>query len=291
MGFDRPKNGAEQAERGDQLQDCAAMSCCAPGRTDDPDDSPAASAPSCLPTPDAAGASDQGSSNRVLISGGSFQMGTSGPIAYPADGETAVHTVAVSPFLIDQTAVTNDRFARFVAETGYITDAERYGWSFVFGGLLPDDFEETRGVAHAPWWRQVFGADWSHPEGPHSDLRERGDHPVIHISHNDAMVFCEWTGCRLPTEAEWEFAARGGLDGRTFPWGDDREPDGQHRMNVWQGEFPSTNTADDGFVGTAPVTAYEPNANGLYNMCGNVWEWCSDWFGAVRASWSTVTGG
>lgn len=217
---------------------------------------------------------------RVSIADGSFRMGTAGPAAYPADGETAVHTVQLSPFLIDPVAVTNDRFARFIAETGYETDAQRYGWSFVFGGLLPDDFEETRGVAHAPWWRQVFGASWAHPEGPHSNLDGRGEHPAVHVSHNDALAFCEWDGSRLPTEAQWEYAARGGLAGRTFPWGDEREPDGRHRMNVWQGDFPARNTAADGFVGTAPVSAFEPNGYGLYNMCGNVWEWCSDWFAA-----------
>ena len=120
-----------------------------------------------------------------------------------------------------------------------VTEAERFGWSFVFAGLLPDDFPETRSVANAPWWRQVFGADWSHPEGPHSDLDGRADHPVVHVSWSDAQAFCRWSGTRLPTEAEWEFAAAGGLESAVFPWGDELEPGGEHRMNVFQGTFPA----------------------------------------------------
>ena len=205
-------------------------------------------------------------------------MGTAGPVAYPTDGESQLHEVELDGFLLDRCAVTNERFARFVAATGHVTDAERYGWSFVFGGLLPDDFEDTRGVAAAPWWRQVFGADWRHPEGPHSDLDGRGEHPVIHVSFDDALAFCEWADARLPTEAEWERAARDGRDGAIFPWGDELEPNGEHRMNVWQGSFPDANSAADGFVGTAPVDAFAPSDFGLWNMCGNVWEWCADWF-------------
>ncbi len=207
-------------------------------------------------------------------------MGTGGEVAYPQDGESHLHPVQLAPFTIDVHAVSNDRFAGFVDATGFVTDAERYGWSFVFGGLLPDDFPDTRGVATAPWWRQVFGATWRHPEGPRSDLGGRGDHPAIHVSHDDALAFCEWDGSRLPTEAQWEYAARGGLDGAIFPWGDELEPAGRHLMNVWQGEFPSDNTGADGFVGTAPVDAYEPNGHGLLNTCGNVWEWCADWYAA-----------
>lgn len=195
-----------------------------------------------------------------------------------ADGEHPVHLVRLPPFRISRFAVSNDQFAAFVDATGHVTDAERYGWSFVFAGLLPDDFVETRGVVGAEWWRQVFGASWRHPEGPHSDLDGRGDHPVVHVSWLDAVAYCRWTGTRLPTEAEWEHAARGGLVGCAFPWGDELEPAGEHRMNVWQGRFPVENTAEDGFVGTAPVHAYEPNGFGLWNMCGNVWEWCADWF-------------
>lgn len=205
-------------------------------------------------------------------------MGTAGPMAQPADGEHVLHPVRVGPFELDAHAVSNARFAEFVESTGHVTDAERAGWAFVFGGLLPDDFPPTRGVAAAPWWRQVHGADWAHPEGPHSSVDDRPDHPVVQVSHGDALAFCAWEGSRLPTEAEWEFAARGGIEGALFPWGDELEPGGEHRMNVWQGSFPDARTVDDGWYGTAPVDAFAPNGFGLHNMCGNVWEWCADWF-------------
>ncbi len=161
---------------------------------------------------------------------------------------------------------------------GYVTEAERFGWSFVFGGFLPEDFPATRAVAKAPWWRQVEGADWRHPEGPDSSVAERASHPVVHVSWNDAQAYCAWAGARLPTEAEWEYAAGGGLSGKRFPWGDDLEPGGEHRMNVWQGRFPAENSEADGFAGTCPVDEFPPNGYGLFNMTGNVWEWCSDWF-------------
>ena len=181
-------------------------------------------------------------------------------------------------FLIDAVAVSNEAFATFVEETGYETEAERFGWSFVFAGHLPDDFPPTQAVAEAPWWRKVDGADWRHPEGPHSSIDDRPVHPVVHVSWNDADAYCSWAGWRLPTEAEWEFAARGGLEGRAFPWGDEREPDGEHRMNVWQGSFPTKNTEADGYYGTCPVDAFPPNGYGLHNVTGNVWEWAADWF-------------
>jgi len=217
----------------------------------------------------------------VDLPGGEFEMGSQDELAYPADGESPVRRFTVSAFSIEAEAVTNDRFAEFAAETGHQTDAERLGWSFVFGGLLPDDFEPTRGVAHAPWWRQVEGADWRRPEGPQCTLEDRGDHPVVHVSWNDAVAYCAWARARLPTEAEWEYAARGGLEGKAFPWGDELEPDGEHRMNVWQGQFPSTNTLADGYYGTAPASAFEPNGYGLKNMTGNVWEWVADRFDPV----------
>jgi sulfatase modifying factor 1 len=219
-------------------------------------------------------------STAVLLEGGEFLMGTNDPDGFPADGEGPVRPVTLDPFWMDAVAVTNARFAKFVEEAAHVTEAERYGWSFVFGGLLPDDFPDTQGAAQAPWWRQVHGADWRHPEGPQSSIDERLDHPVVHVSWRDARAYCQWAGLRLPSEAEWEYAARGGLVQRRLPWGDDLEPGGEHRMNVWQGDFPSRNTLDDGYLGTCPVDAFPPNGRGLHNTSGNVWEWCRDWFHA-----------
>ena len=208
---------------------------------------------------------------------GAFLMGSDeGP--YPEDGEGPVREVVLSAFSIAATAVTNDEFAAFADATGYSTDAERFGWTFVFAGFLPRRLAAGPAVAAAPWWRQVHGADWRRPEGPGSGLRRRGDHPVVHVSHDDALAYCRWAGVRLPTEAEWECAARGGLAGQPYPWGAEREPGGEHRMNVWQGAFPDRGTADDGYAGTCPVDAFPPNGFGLYNATGNVWEWCADWF-------------
>jgi formylglycine-generating enzyme required for sulfatase activity len=179
----------------------------------------------------------------------------------------------------------------FVAATGYLTTAEREGWSFVFGGLLPDDFPPTRVVAAAPWWRQVPGAAWHRPEGGTSNLDLRGDHPIVHVSWLDARAYCRWAGGRLPSEAEWEYAARGGLDGARYPWGDEPSPGCEHRMNVFQGRVPAHDTGEDGYAGTAPVDAYPPNGNGLHNMTGNVWEWCADRFGATRPGERNMRGG
>jgi formylglycine-generating enzyme required for sulfatase activity len=241
--------------------------CCAPGR--DGDDASAA-------PPAGGGGSLPG--DLVEIPGGRFRMGAVGAVAYDGDGEGPIHVVELTPFRLAAHAVTNDDFAAFVAATGHTTEAEHFGWSFVFAGHLPDDFPPTRAVVQSPWWRQVEGADWRHPDGPQSDLDGRARHPVVHVSWNDAMAFCAWQGTRLPTEAEWERAARGGLEGRVFPWGDDLEPGGRHAMNVFQGRFPAHDTGADGFTGTAPVDAFEPNGFGAYNMTGNVWEWCADWY-------------
>ncbi len=215
----------------------------------------------------------------VELHGGTFRMGDESDWAYPGDGEGPVHDVTLTPYLLDRYAVTNDAFASFVDATGFVTEAEHYGWSFVFAGLLPDDFPDTRAVVGVEWWREVPGADWCHPEGPLTSVKGRGNHPVVHISWTDATAYCGWSGTRLPTEAEWEFAARGGESG-PFPWGTEREPGGEHRMNVFQGAFPVADTGADGFRGTAPVDAFEPNAFGLYNTTGNVWEWCNDWYDA-----------
>ncbi|MFI0988579.1 formylglycine-generating enzyme family protein [Streptomyces exfoliatus] len=217
-------------------------------------------------------------SGMALLPGGTFLMGTDAGDGYAADGEGPVREIRLAPFLIDTTTVTNEAFAEFVDATGWVTLAERFGSSFVFAGLLPDGVRGGRPVPATPWWREVAHADWRRPEGPGSDIADRMDHPVVHVTWRDARAHAKWAGKRLPTEAEWEYAARGGLTQARYPWGDEREPGGAHRMNVWQGEFPAHNTAADGHLGTAPADAYEPNGYGLYNTCGNVWEWCSDWF-------------
>jgi sulfatase modifying factor 1 len=211
----------------------------------------------------------------VALPGGPFLMGAEDPEGFPSDGEGPIREVTLQPFAIDTVALSAERFAAFADATGYVTEAERLGWSFVFAGLLPDDFPPTRALAGAPWWRQVHGADWRHPEGPQSSIEDRRDHPVVHVTQNDALAYTRHAGLRLPSEAEWEYAARGGLVQARYPWGDELTPGGEHRANIWQGEFPSRNTLDDGFLGTAPVDAFPPNAYGLHNVSGNVWEWCA----------------
>jgi formylglycine-generating enzyme len=216
----------------------------------------------------------------VALEGGTFLMGTADPDGFPADGEGPVRPVTLAPFRISRYAVSNRLFRAFVEETGYVTEAERFGWSFVFHLLVPRRNVTVRGASGAaPWWLGVDGASWQAPEGPGSSIGERLDHPVVHVSWRDAGAFCAWSGTRLPTEAEWEYAARGGLEQKRFAWGDELMPGGKHRCNIWQGAFPDRNSRADGYLGTAPVDAYEPNGYGLRNVSGNVWEWCSDWWG------------
>ncbi|TAM98110.1 MAG: formylglycine-generating enzyme family protein [Chitinophagaceae bacterium] len=216
----------------------------------------------------------------IHLSGGNFMMGTDDKEGFPADGEGPVREVTVDSFYIDATTVTNENFKDFIEDTHYKTDAERFGWSFVFYGLLPEVILQSHPqvAAHAPWWCAINGATWDHPEGKESNLLKRMDHPVVHVSWNDAMAYCQWSGKRLPTEAAWEYAARGGLVQKKFPWGDELTPGGAHRCNIWQGHFPDYNSLEDGYLGTAPAKSFKPNNFGLYNMSGNVWEWCNDWF-------------
>jgi formylglycine-generating enzyme required for sulfatase activity len=222
----------------------------------------------------------------IFIRGGEFLMGSADPMFSDA---RPVHRVRVNPFWIDATEVTNAQFERFVAATGYRTIAERPLDPADFPGvptsqLLPGSAvfaAPAQGVAlDAPlqWWRYAAGANWRHPEGPGSSISDRMEHPVVHIAYDDALAYAAWAGKRLPTEAEWEYAARGGLEGKEFVWGDEFRPRGRFRANTFQGRFPDDNTVEDGYRATAPVRAFAPNGYGLYGVSGNVWEWVADWY-------------
>ena len=243
--------------------------CCVPTR------GAAAAVPGPSPVPCAA--PPPCAATIVAIPGGTAIIGTDAP-EFRADGEGPARRIAIRPFSIDAHAVTNARFAAFVAATAYRTDAERFGWSFVFRAFLPPGLVAESPEA-TPWWCKVDGACWHAPEGPGSTIADRPDHPVTHVSWADAAAFADWARGRLPSEAEWEHAAKGGRAHARFPWGE-QEPSDEvaHLCNIWQGEFPRRNTAADGFAGTAPVGSYAPNGFGLFDMAGNVWEWCADPF-------------
>jgi formylglycine-generating enzyme required for sulfatase activity len=229
------------------------------------------------------------------IPGGEFSMGCRDPRGIAHGGPDAmadarpIHRVRVDGFWMDRTEVTNAQFAAFVSATDYVTVAEQAPRAEDFPAAPPERLvagsivftpppERAPLGDHYQWWNYVPGADWRHPAGPGSDISGHDDDPVVHIAYADAEAFAAWAGKRLPTEAEWEFAARGGLTGALYPWGGDFRPAGKWAANTWQGDFPGNNTRDDGYEGLAPVAMFPPNAYGLFDMSGNVWEWCSDWY-------------
>lgn len=217
------------------------------------------------------------------LPGGRFLMGGDGPETWPLDGEGPVREVTLAPFWIDECAVTARDFAEFTDATGHVTEAEKFGWSFVHASQLSARERALRSdfrAAGLEWWFRVDGADWRRPVTPDRTVEEIGrlDHPAVHLAWSDAAACARWRGKRLPTEAEWEYACRGGLERQIYPWGNELTPGGRHRCNIWQGEFPKKDRGDDGYRGTAPSRSFKPNGYGLYNMTGNVWEWVNDWF-------------
>jgi len=240
---------------------------------------------------------DASTEGMVWIKGGNFMMGAEGNLALPR--EYPKHPVKVTGFWMDEHEVTNAEFAEFVEATGYITVAEQDpDWEEMKKQLPPNTPKPPDSILvagsmvfnppnhavslhdYSQWWAWKSKVDWKHPEGPNSSLEGKENHPVVHICWYDAVAYCKWAGKRLPTEAEWEWAARGGLESKTYPWGDKHIEAGAPKANSWQGKFPYENAASDGFIATAPVKSFEPNNFGLYDMAGNVWEWCSDWYRA-----------
>ncbi|GAA4749947.1 formylglycine-generating enzyme family protein [Flavisolibacter ginsenosidimutans] len=238
---------------------------------------------------------DTSHSGMVLIPAGTFEMGGDNNQASP--DEYPKHTVTVSSFYMDATEVTNAQFKKFVDATGYITTAERKpDWDELKKTLPPGTpkppdsvlqaaslvFHQSSGPVdlndYSQWWRWTKGADWKHPEGPQSNVKGKENLPVVQVSWDDATAYCKWAGKRLPTEAEWEFAARGGLTNNIYPWGNEHVNSGKPKANSWEGKFPYFNEKKDGYVTAAPVKSFSPNGYGLYDMAGNVWEWCSDWY-------------
>ncbi|MCO5734235.1 formylglycine-generating enzyme family protein [Rhizobium sp. SSA_523] len=213
----------------------------------------------------------------IAVKGGESYVGTDEPVL-SVDGEGPERKVVLADFHLEAETVTNARFAEFVRDTGYVTEAERFGCAAVFTGLLADKALVAQNVAQTPWWARVDGATWHAPEGPGSSIETRMDHPVTQVSYHDALAFCAWVGGRLPTEAEWEHAARGGNQRRRFPWGNEEPTDETILCNIWQGRFPQHNSLADGYYGTAPVRSFVPTEQGFYNLSGNVWEWTGDAF-------------
>ena len=231
------------------------------------------------------------------VPGGEFSMGCTAPnegVCTPAtlsavNDAQPVHRVYVHGYWMDETDVTNTKFEQFVKATGYVTIAERAPTREEFPTAPPENlvagsvvFTPTPGPVpldnHFQWWNYVHGANWRHPLGPQSDIKNKGNYPVVHIAYADAVAYAKWARKRLPTEAEWEFAARGGLSGKTYAWGDQYKPGGKFMANTYQGRFPVKDTGEDGFTGVSPVKSFPPNGYGLYDMAGNVWQWCSDWY-------------
>ncbi|XP_017057812.1 formylglycine-generating enzyme [Drosophila ficusphila] len=221
-----------------------------------------------------------------LIPGGTVYMGTDNP-HFPADRESPERQVRLKDFYLDKFEVSNDAFAKFVIATNYTTEAERFGDSFLFKTLLSPieqrNLEDFR-VASAVWWYKVSGVSWKHPNGADSNLHNLGRHPVVHVSWRDAVAYCTWAGKRLPSEAEWEAACRGGKERKLFPWGNKLMPRNEHWLNIWQGDFPDGNLAEDGFEYTCPVDVFRQNVYDLHNMVGNVWEWTADLWDATDVS-------